>query len=253
MRIHSTWIGIIVAGMVLLAAPAAQASETEVHLNGATSLAKMITAKVADLEAKLGVKIIPLGNGSGRGMLDLNSGKADIGLIGGPLRGVVEETAKQNPKESIKAEDFTAVRVSSVPLVVAVNPSNGVSALTLEQFVDIFSGKIQNWRELGGADQPITVVLPPLGDGARTYIQYDILKDKTFTKDAKPVTLSPYAVKVVAQAPGGIAFISPLHVNDTVKTLKIDASLEMVLSLVTKGDPTPGQQKVIDAVKEVLK
>lgn len=67
-------------------------------------------------------------------------------------------------------------------MVVAVHPSNPVASLTRGQLRGIFSGTINNWKQLGGADQPVMVVTGPPGSGMREFVAKEILQGDAFTR-----------------------------------------------------------------------
>lgn len=234
----------------LLALPA-QGAEESIRLGGATSLAKAIKAQQAKIEAQGGVKMVITPNGSAQGLADLQAGKVDLAMTGGPIAGLVDEYNKKYPNAPtpLKAEPFQDFPIMTSPLKVIVNSELTQTTLTTDQFRDILTGKITNWNAVGGSDMPINVVLPTAGDGGRTQIQYQLLKDQTFTARKREAQLQPEVVKIVAQLPGAISFVSAQNANDTVKTIKLDTTLEYTLSLVTTGEPTAQQKAVIEAVK----
>ncbi len=104
-------------------------------------------AMAKSYEEKTGVKIILQGGGATRGIRDVAAGKADIG---GSCRHLV-------PARSERAAKLNHVAWDAV--VVIVNPSNPVSDLNKTQLENIFSGKTTNWKNVGGPDLPISVVV----------------------------------------------------------------------------------------------
>ena len=94
--------------------------------------------------------------GSGAAITGLNNGTAQIGNLS---RDVKEE---ENPDGK-----FEVITIALDGIAVIVNPNNPVSDLTKEQIADIFTGKITNWKDLGGADKTIYVVGRDATSGTR--------------------------------------------------------------------------------------
>ena len=135
--------------------------------------------------------------------------------------------------------------------MIAVNKENPIDDLTKEQLRDIFSGKIRNWKEVGGPDAPIHVIVREEGSGTRSSFQSLVMGDVKIRSDAI-VQGSTEAVKqAVKQDPYAIGFVSMSHMSEDVKALKVDGvepsertvasgSYPLVVPFIflTKGEPT---------------
>jgi phosphate transport system substrate-binding protein len=112
-----------------------------------------------------------------------------------------------------------------------VNIDNPVDGLTKSQLKDIFSGKITNWKEVGGQDAQINLVIWEDGSGTRQAFE-DLVMEKTEVKSDAVVQTSTESVKVaVKQDPNAIGYISLAHMTPDVKALTIDGvspSLETI-------------------------
>ena len=98
------------------------------------------------------VRISVTGGGSGTGIAALVNGTVDIANASRAMKSEEIETAQAagiQPVEIVVARDAIAV---------VVHPDNPVSGLTLQQLSDIYTGKITNWREVGGEDRPIVLL-----------------------------------------------------------------------------------------------
>ncbi|PLX92099.1 MAG: hypothetical protein C0621_10125 [Desulfuromonas sp.] len=135
---------------------------------------------------------------------------------------------------------------------VIVHRDNPVSNLTLDQLRNIFSGSVQNWREVGGQDQAILVVATPPGSGMRSMSEQLILKGKSpLTSKAIMAPLVHDADQQVARFPMAITVLSQSMLDaDGVKRLPVDGMLPeeslfgeggyplvKPLLLVTRSDP----------------
>lgn len=106
---------------------------------------------------------IPDSVGSSEGIKAVADGAADIGF------------SSRDLKEKEKGLGVTAIQIGSAPLVFAVHPSvTGVTNINRDQIVPIFSGKVKNWKELGGPDAPIIPIVQQKGDSDRALLEKEI-------------------------------------------------------------------------------
>ncbi|HLP76043.1 MAG TPA: substrate-binding domain-containing protein, partial [Candidatus Paceibacterota bacterium] len=141
--------------------------------------------------------------------------------------------------------------VSRIALV--VHPGNPVKKLTNAQAVDLLSGKVRNWKEVGGPDLAVVVVVAPSGNGTRTAVEKQLLKTTAFASDARTVP-SPLQVPiVVSQLPGAIGPLGVSVLTGKVAAVKLDSDIETGMSFAVKGEPTADVQKLVEAVKPLIK
>ncbi|UCF85885.1 MAG: substrate-binding domain-containing protein [Desulfobacteraceae bacterium] len=143
------------------------------------------------------------------------------------------------------------------PLAVIVNVQNPLTNVTDEELREIFTGEIGNWKELGGPDKPIMVIVPGKNSAAyknfsrnpmhRELIAYDLMAYKSTT-----------VVEVVSRFPWSISFIAQGAARqEGIKALKIDGMDPMdsnypycqMFSFVTKGKPSGAVKEFIDHIK----
>lgn len=125
---------------------------TTLTVDGSTALQPLVTQAAADYAAKHPeVTIDVKGGGSAKGIFDVSSHSVDIG----------------DSDVDAAAADLTDHQVAVVAFAVVHGPNAGVESLTIPQIASIFNGKVTNWKQLGGHDQPIAVVNRPLGSGTR--------------------------------------------------------------------------------------
>ena len=140
--------------------------------------------------------------GSGAAITGLNNGTAQIGNLS---RDVKEE---ENPDGK-----FEVITIALDGIAVIVNPNNPVSDLTKEQIADIFTGKITNWKDLGGADKTIYVVGR---DGFESILG---IKEKCAYEAELPETGDVKAK--ISSDEAAIGYISFASVSDGVKALQV--------------------------------
>lgn len=141
------------------------------------------------------------------------------------------------------------------PLSIIINSKNGVHNIFENQLRDVFSGKINNWKELGGSDHPIVVIIPEKDSGLYQAFDYAVMKGKDINYDliAKRSTM---VIDVVEEIEWGISFVSQgASIEDNgIQSIKIDGMsprdscypyYQMFL-FVTKGKPVGAAKAFID-------
>ena len=149
---------LLAAGLCLSGCRAAGTYELcgTVNTEGSTSMADMMAALQEGFrEKEPGVTVNFSGTGSGAGIEAALSGACDIGLSSRELRDSERQTGAQ---AHLAALDGIAL---------VVHAENPVTALSTAQIAEIFTGKITNWRALGGPDAPIAPYGREAGSGDR--------------------------------------------------------------------------------------
>lgn len=200
---------------------------------------------------KYGIPVDVGGGGVPVGIKATLNGKVQLG---GSCRHLLSAEEKAGAVSTLVGYDM---------LVMIVNPSNSIDSLSLAQVRDIFSGKITNWKALGGPDQKIQIVGREADDaGVRVMFQEMVMKGFSQSKDAIPLESSSLIEKEIETNPFGIAVTGVSSaVLRKVKILKLDGvsadkkslasgryPLVRPLYLVTKGKPEGGVKKFIDFV-----
>jgi len=236
----------VVALIAALGSAAAHAETVEVH--GSTTVSSnLLTPKKADIEKAAGVELQIVGNGSGRGLADLLEGKVKLAMISAPLADEVKSLkAKGTSFDETKLQPH---QVGAAHVAFIVHPSNPVKTLGAAQVSDILSGKIKNWKEVGGPDKPIIVICAGKGDGVRSMVEQDFLGGADIVAAKREMPNAPQAVQVVSQLPQAIGIISRASLTSSVAELKTDKDVVQPLILVTLGEPGPEVAKVIAAAK----
>jgi phosphate transport system substrate-binding protein len=110
------------------------------------------------------------GGGSGTGLSSLISGSCDIAMSSRNIKEKEIAIAKQkgiNPNE---------IKVALDGLAVVVNPGNPIGKLTLSQLADIFTGRVTNWKEIGGKDEKIVILSREVNSGTHVYFKEHVLR-----------------------------------------------------------------------------
>ncbi len=167
----------------------------ELTITGSSTMAPLVAEIARRFMARHpAVRIDVQSGGSGKGIQDVRSGIADIGMSSRALQAVESDL------------EVFPVAVDGVALI--VHRSNPVSELTPEQVVAIFTGKIRNWSAIGGPDQPISVVHKAEG---RATLEVFLTHFQLRNPDVRPDVIvgdNEHAVRTVAGAPGAIGYVS---------------------------------------------
>lgn len=181
-----------------------------VTLAGSTSMQKLCEAMIESFEeAYPDITVTAEYTGSGAGLEALAGGKTDIGNASRSL--------KDGEKQSGAVENIVAID----GIAVITHKDNTVSDLTAQQLTDIYTGKITNWKDLGGADEAIVVLGREAGSGTRGAFE-ELLKIEDQCAYAQELDSTGGVLAKVAATPGSIGYVSLDVVDDTVKALSLD-------------------------------
>jgi phosphate transport system substrate-binding protein len=167
------------------------------------------------------VRISVTGGGSGTGIAALINGTVDIANASRQIKQEERDLAEANgisPVEFVIARDAIAV---------VVNPSNPIDQLTIQQISDIYSGKIQNWREVGGEDRPIVRLSRETNSGTHVYFLEKVLRqgnkdDNTLFSTNTLLMPSSEGISVeIRQNPNAIGYDGLGYVTEGMKVIAI--------------------------------
>lgn len=162
-----------------------------------------------------GSSISVTGGGSGVGISSLLSGTTDIAQSSRKIK--MDEKLKM--QEAGKAFKETIIAYDAISVI--VNPANGVSQLKREQLEGIYTGKIKNWKEVGGADLAIVVYSRESSSGTYEFFKEHVLNKKNFVSSAMLMPATGAIVQSVSQTKGAIGYVGLAYVDKRVKALKV--------------------------------
>ena len=180
-----------------------------VSTDGSTSMNKVIGALGEAFEADNGITVTYNATGSGAGIQAVPEGRCDIGL------------ASRNLKDDEKSKGLEGTVLAYDGIAVIVNPNNPVSDLDIETIAKIYTGKIKNWKEIGGNDVEIVLIGREAGSGTRDGFE-DITDTKDKCKYRQELTSAGDVITTVSSNPGAIGYTSLASIKDTVKALTVD-------------------------------
>jgi len=210
------------------------------------------------------VRISVTGGGSGTGIAAMINGTVDIANASREMK--PEEVAAAE-KNGITPVEFTVARDA---IAIVVNPANPVNGLTLQQISDIYTGKITNWRQVGGEDRPIVLLSRESNSGTYVYFLENVIRlgkksDLLFAADTLLMPSSEGISVEVRQNPNaigydGLGYVTPdqkmiavardpngPYVLPSVETVNDDSyPISRPLYMYTAGQPTGAIKAYLD-------
>lgn len=207
-------------GSTATTAPAGTAATTQQISGSVTAVGSTALQPLAEGASKLfmqknkNAKVQVQGGGSGTGLTQVQQGGANIG--NSDIFAEEKLTAEQ-------AKELVDHQVCVVGIATVINPKIKVDNITKQQLIDIFTGKITNWKDVGGDDKKIVIVNRPKSSGTRaTFKKYGLggaeeAEGMALTEDA-----SGTVRKAVAETDGAISYLALSYVDNSVKSVKLD-------------------------------
>ena len=231
-----------------------------VTLSGSSALLPLVEASIDGfIEKNPGYEINAQAGGSGAGLTQVLDGSVNIGN---------SDIFANEKLEEDKAKELVDHKVVAQGFAIVVNEAAGVKELTKHQIQDVFSGKVKNWKEVGGADKEIFLIHRPSSSGTRaTFVKTVLGGDKNLENDSLgSVQDSSGAVaKAMAQNDGAVSYLALSYLSsDEAKSMVkvaidgVEASKENITTgkypfwswghMYTKGEPTAEAKKFIDYI-----
>ncbi|MCM3764980.1 phosphate ABC transporter substrate-binding protein [Neobacillus niacini] len=182
-------------------------------VSGSSAMQPLVAAAAEEFMAENpGADIQVNAGGSGTGLSQVAEGSVDIG----------NSDVFAEEKEGIPAEQLVDHKVAVVGITAAVNPNVGVKDLSKQDLIKVFTGKITNWKELGGKDQKIVLVNRPDASGTRAIFNKFALDGATpaegITEDS-----SNTVKKILTETEGSVGYLAfSYFTDDSVTPLAID-------------------------------
>lgn len=242
----------VVAGLIVSPAFA----EKKLTLTGSTTVLP-IAQKAAEVFMKKNpdVNISVAGSGSGDGIKSIIDGIADIGNAS---RDMKKKEIKRAEEKGVKPVRHVVALDCIVPIV---NPDNPVSDLTIDKLMGIYTGKIKNWKQVGGKDKKIVVVSRDSSSGTFEVWNHKVLSKKKVRPDAQLQASNGAVAQAIAGNKYAIGYVGIGYLNPKIKGLTVggvqasaatamDKSYPIArgLNMYTAGEPTGLTKQFIDFV-----
>ena len=155
------------------------------------------------------------GGGSGVGIAALVEGTTDIAQSSRRIK--FDEKQKLQEGGKVAKE----VIIAYDALAVVVHSANKVTKLTREQLEGIFTGKIKNWKEVGGEDMKIVPYSRETSSGTYEFFKESVLKNKNYMNGIMSMPATGAIVQSISQTKGGIGYIGLAYLNKDIKAIHV--------------------------------
>lgn len=212
---------LVVAALFL---PAISLAESRLTLTGSSTVAPLASEIAKRYEKQHpGVRIDVQMGGSSRGINDARMGLADIGMVSRALK----------PGE----QDLAAFLIAMDGIGMILHKSNTVRKLSDQQIIDIYTGKIRNWQQVGGKDLAISVVNKAEGRSTLELFLHHFSLKNSHIKAQVVIGDNQQGIKTVSGNPGAIGYVS-------IGTAEYEEARGTAITLL----PMAGQPATVDAV-----
>ncbi len=217
----------VVAGLGLVVGCGLRSSggaDRELVLTGSSTVAPLMSEIGKRFEqTQPGTRVDVQSGGSSRGVADARRGLADIGMVSRALK----------PDE----QDLIAITIARDGIAMIVHRDNPIASLSDEQIVGIYRGSIENWKEVGGNDAPITVVHKAEGRSTlELFVKHFGLENRDIVPDVV-IGDNEQGVKTVAGSVDAIGYVS-------IGTAEYDAAAGVPIRLLPLGGVTASIENV---------
>ncbi len=191
-------------------------STDSIKLKGSDSvlpIAQMEAEIFMEQDAQANVTVT--GGGSGVGIASLISGTTDIAMA----------SREMKVGEKLKLTDASQKLIEAIiaydALAVVIHPSNSVKELSREQIESIYTGKVKNWKDLGGEDKAIVPYARETSSGTYEYFKEAVLLKKEYHNSILSLNSNGAILQSVSQTQGAIGYIGLAYVNEMVKPVPV--------------------------------
>lgn len=179
---------------------------------GSTALQPLVEKAATNFQSKNSkVNITVQGGGSGTGLSQVQDKSVTIG----------NSDIFAEEKQGIDSKKLTDHQVAVVGMAPVVNKDVNIKNLSMDQVKQIFTGKITNWKEVGGKDEKITVVNRAKGSGTRATFEAAVLKGEEAVKSQEQDS-NGTVQKIVESTPGAVSYLAFSYITDKIQPISID-------------------------------
>ena len=192
----------------------ARADTDSMRISGSTTLLPVLRALSADFRPARTVPLDLQGGGSGQGIEALLRGETDIAASS---RFIKPGEIERFQRAGVYPVPFRVAYDAIIPIV---HKSNRLKSLSLAQLRQIFRGEVDNWREIGGVDRPIKVVMRDADSGTFQVWQERVAGGDSIPAAAFRADSTSAVVRHVAEHKGAIGYIGLASLNASIRPLR---------------------------------
>lgn len=208
-RLHRWFSAVMVSSLLLASCAGAEDLQGSLQIKGSDTMVNLCQAWAEAFMSKHPqVNVAVTGGGSGTGFAALIGGTCDLAAASRKI------TEKEITAAKAKGASPQELTVALDGLAVVVHPSNPVKKLTLAQLAGLFTGKIKNWKELGGLDKAVVLLSREVNSGTHVYFKEHVLgAANEFAPEALLMPSSQAIADEVAGNPVAIGYYGMGYTN----------------------------------------
>ena len=200
----------------------------QVIINGSTTVLPVVQkAGEAFMASHPGTELSISGGGSGNGIKALIEKQCDVAMSSRDIKDKEKDAAAKNGITPLR----TAIAIDAI--VPVVNPANKVGALTLAQLRDIYTGKITNWKDLGGEDAQIVAISRDTSSGTFESWEELVMNKERVSPRALMQASNGAVVQTVSKNKNAIGYVGLGYVDKSTRAVTVEGvspSAETALS-----------------------
>jgi phosphate transport system substrate-binding protein len=212
---------------------------------GGASIAAVFNPLKEAFQKATGDQLSIIQSSPAKGMAELGRGNLDLATGAVPLDSMISGAVKEGV--TVDPASLVVKTIATSRTVIMVHPSVKVARLSKEQIKGIFTGKIANWKDVGGEPGDIIVVWGKNTPGQNAQFIKEILDGEAVAKDALDATDYKSIRENVANTPGSIG-IDPYSIADASVKLPEVPTITSPILAITKGAPSPRVQRLLDFI-----
>ncbi len=193
------------------------ARKGQITCSGSTTVLPIAQAAAeAYMDTHPDLNISVRGGGSGVGIASLQNGTVQIANSSRPIK------SKEIAACKAKGINPSAYAVANDGIAIVVHKNNPVREITVALIKDIYTGKISNWKDLGGMDMPIVIVSRDVASGTFEVFNEKALNGAKVVASAQLLASNNAVISAVGSTPGAIGYAGLGYINDSVNVLRVD-------------------------------
>jgi len=230
-------------------------AETVVVWGSTTCQKSFLEPGKEKLAQETGIQTRIIGVGTGKGLVALIHGKAEAAAASSNLESAIRSAKKEIKRSRLDVsipDDLIFNEINVDNIVPIVHVSNSVSKLTKIQLKGIYTGRINNWHEVGGSNRKIEVISSShTGSATHTVFQKQVMDGEEYLKDSVVILNTSGMIVEVAKRSGAIAIVSTKLLDKSTQSVNEIRGLNISrpLGLITRGEPSHPMQTLIDFYK----
>ncbi len=203
--------------ILILSSVAVFAKGKQITCSGSTTVLPVAQATAeAFMDANPEINISVRGGGSGVGVAALQNKTVDIANSSRPMK------SKEISQCKSKGINPTAYSIANDGISMVVHKNNGIKNLSVAQIRDIYTGKVKNWKDLGGANMPIVVISRDVASGTYEVFNEKALSGAKVDPSAQLLASNNAVVSSVSTTPGAIGYAGLGYVNESVRVVTVN-------------------------------